>query len=306
MTQPDPLFWSSACQLRGIYRTTIFWSFMLSGVYMKDPVTEISLPWAWIQPNVLCEQLALLQSLLHQDWLIRGLSGERRTVYAVKQCEICSLTKCCGRNSCLSSPSTMGFGKDPQQRWVMESSRSSGRNSPQSSSAHSCSSSWISHIKDSILICCVSDFFSFSCLQVSRLTVRCSTALSSATPAASWPLTLMGLWPVWSAWRPCSVSASVCQSRGIPDNFGFVKFLIFLTVNVTDCMEMGECQNKCICLTNQKRNSKSFTDWMIMECEATCFHNLPWSSALQSSPLYVQCSGHQVVPSPTNGTIYHL
>lgn len=98
--------------------------------------------------------------MLHQDWLIRGLSGEHRTAYAVKQCEICSLTKCCGRNSWLSSPSTMGFGKDPQQRWVMESSRPSGRNSPQSSSARSCSSSWISRIKDSILICCGSDFCS--------------------------------------------------------------------------------------------------------------------------------------------------
>lgn len=54
--------------------------------------------------------------LQHQDSLIRGLSGEHRTGYAVKQCEICSLTKCCGRTLCLSSPSTMDFGKDPQQR----------------------------------------------------------------------------------------------------------------------------------------------------------------------------------------------
>lgn len=86
----------------------------------------------------------------------------------------------------------------------------------------------------------------------------------------------------------------------------FIKFLIFLTVNVTDCTEMGECQQKCICLRNQKRNSKSFTGWMIMECEDMCFHNLPWSSALQLPPLYVQCSAHQVFASPTDGTIYHL
>jgi len=38
----------------------------------------------------------------------------------------------------------------------------------------------------------------------------------------------------------------------------------------------------------------------------TCFHNLPHSSALQSSAFYGQCSGPQVVPAPTNGTIYHL
>lgn len=54
----------------------------------------------------------------------------------------------------------------------------------------------------------------------------------------------------------------------------FIKFLIFLTVNVTDCTEMGECQQKCICLRNQKRNSKSFTGWMIMEREDMYFHNL--------------------------------
>lgn len=52
--------------------------------------------------------------LQHQDSLIRVLSGEHRTGYAVKQCEICSLTKCCGRTLCLSSPSTMDSGKDPQ------------------------------------------------------------------------------------------------------------------------------------------------------------------------------------------------
>lgn len=64
-----------------------------------------------------------------QGSLIRGLSGEHRTGYTVRQCEIGSLTKCCGRTLCLSSPSTMGFGKDPQG-WVWESNRPSGWNSP--------------------------------------------------------------------------------------------------------------------------------------------------------------------------------
>lgn len=77
-----------------------------------------------------CTAITAIQ-LQHQDLLIRGLSGEHRTGCAAKQCEICSLTKCCGRTLCLSSPSTMGFGKDPQQRWVMESNRPSGRKSPQ-------------------------------------------------------------------------------------------------------------------------------------------------------------------------------
>lgn len=86
--------------------------------------------------------------------LIRGLSGEHRTGYAVKQCEICSLTKCCGRTLCLSSPSTMGFGKD-SQRWVWESSRPSGRNSPALQPAAAAAHS---HIPDSKLPCCVSEF----------------------------------------------------------------------------------------------------------------------------------------------------
>lgn len=62
-----------------------------------------------------CTAITAIQ-LQRQDSLIRGLSGEHRTAYALKQCEICSLKKCCGRTLCLSSPSTMGFGKDPQQR----------------------------------------------------------------------------------------------------------------------------------------------------------------------------------------------
>lgn len=65
--------------------------------------------------------------LQHQDSLIRDLSGEYRIACVAKQWEICCLTKCYGRTSCLPSPRAMYFGRDPQQRWVMESSRSFGR-----------------------------------------------------------------------------------------------------------------------------------------------------------------------------------
>lgn len=158
-----------------------------------------------------------------QDSLIRGLSGEHRTGYAVKQCEICSLTKCCGRALCLSSPSTVGFGKDPQQRWVMESDRPSGRNSPQSftqvcGQLQQCMDK--SHQRQHFNLLC-QWFMCFPCLQVSRSTTGCNTALLSDTPAASWPLISMALWPVWSAWRPSSVSASVHQPREFLKTLGF-------------------------------------------------------------------------------------
>lgn len=206
--------------------------------------------------------------LQHQDSLIRGLSGEHRTGYAVKQCEICSLTKCCGRTLCLSSPSTMGFGKDSQQRRVTESNRPSWRNSPQSFTQvclqlQQCMHK--SHQRQHINLLC-QWFVCFSCLQVSRSMIRCSTALSSATPAASWPLISMALWPVWSAWRPCSVSASVHQPRGVPENFGVsLSIWCLFTVNVANCMEMWGCQQNCVCSRKHQRNSKSLSVQRTME-----------------------------------------
>lgn len=221
-----------------------------------------------------------------QDSLIRGLSGEHRTGFAVKQCEICSLTKCCGRTLCLPSPSTISFGKDPQQRWVMESNRPSGTNSPQSFTQvclQSQQSMEKSHQRQCVKLPC-QWFVCFPYLQVSCSTIRCSTASSPATPAASWPLISTALWPVWSAWRPCSVSASIRKPRGIPENFGVsLSICCLLTTNVAHCMEMWGCQQNYVCWRKQQGNGKSLSWLNDHGGRGACFCNLP-CSLLYSHP----------------------
>lgn len=240
-----------------------------------------------------------------QDSLIRGLSGEHRTGFAVKQCEICSLTKCCGRTLCLPSPSTISFGKDPQQRWVVESNRPSGRNSPQSFTQFCLPlQQSLEKLRQRQCIKWLCQWFAcFPCLQVSCSTIRCNTALSPATPAASWPLISMALWPVWSAWRLCSVSASICEPGGILENFGVsLSICCLLTTNVAECMEMWSCQQNDVSWRKQQRNGKSLS----------CLNDHGgWGHVFvtyRASLLYrhPHFTVSALVPAPVNGTIYHL
>lgn len=189
-----------------------------------------------------------------QDSLIRGLSGEHRTGYAVKQCEICSLTKCCGRTLCLSSPSTMGFAKGPQ-RWVCESNSPSGRNSPALQPAAAAVRGWVTSRAAAWPAVSVTPVLSPGF----RLNEEVQHSIV-ARYACSTKLTID-----FDGFVACMIRLETLFSEcpgADPGSFGLALGVWCLSaVNAANCMERSGCRQNCVGESSREITKAFVSEW---------------------------------------------
>lgn len=133
---------------------------------------------------------------------------------------------------------------------------------PSPRSACSCSNPWVSHIKGSILTCCVLPMPSGFMLndQVQHSIVIRYACSKLTIDFDGFVACMIRLETLFSKCLHSSAKGNSWKNFGVS-----LSIWCLLTVNVANCMEMWGCQQNCVCWRKQQRNRKSLSVWMTLE-----------------------------------------